>query len=213
MMTKPDTLKINVDESLTAAVQVAARLYFNGGVFAYPTDTIYGFGANPFNDDALEKISIVKRRKIDKKYILLASDMEMVLKHVSLVEESHADLLLALWPNPISVVFNLNQYYRELTGEDTMGFRVPNHAFCRKLVTELNMPLVSTSVNRSDKPPLNDYSLISQEFNGEIDAIFYTSRPPLNVASTIIDLTSNEPVLIREGMITFPEIVKKFKYL
>ncbi len=204
------TLKINIDEKPGDAITTATRLYYEGGVFAYPTDTIYGFGANPFNQDALSKITAMKRRSIGKKFILLAADLEMVLKYVELKDESHADLLLSLWPNPVSIVLRLNSYYRDIMGEETSAFRVPNHNFCRKLLTELKMPLVSTSVNRSDEPAMNDFSLISQEFSGEIDAIFYTSRPPLNIASTVIDLSGDEPKLLREGMISFNEILNKY---
>ena len=204
------TLKINIDEKPGDPITTATRLYYEGGVFAYPTDTIYGFGANPFNQDALSKITAMKRRSIGKKFILLAADLEMVLKYVELKDESHADLLLSLWPNPVSIVLRLNSYYRDIMGEETSAFRVPNHNFCRKLLTELKMPLVSTSVNRSDEPAMNDFSLISQEFSGEIDAIFYTSRPPLNIASTVIDLSGDEPKLLREGMISFNEILNKY---
>lgn len=204
------TVKINIDEELKKAIHTASKLYFEGGVFVYPTDTIYGFGANPFNEDALAKITAMKRRSLGKKFILLASDLEMVLKYVELRDESHADLLLSLWPNPVSIVLKLNSYYRDITGEENSAFRVPNHGFCRKLLTELNMPLVSTSVNRSEEPPLNDYSLISQEFSGELDAIFYTSKPPLNIASTVIDLTGDEPKLLRQGMISIEEILGKY---
>ncbi len=204
------TLKINLDEKPGEAITTATKLYYEGKVFAYPTDTIYGFGANPFNQDALAKITAMKRRSIGKKFILLAADLEMVLKYVELKDEAHADLLLSLWPNPVSIVLRLNSYYRDIMGEETTAFRVPNHSFCRKLLTELKMPLVSTSVNRSDEPAMNDFSLISQEFSGEIDAIFYTSRPPLNIASTVIDLSGDEPKLLREGMISFNEILNKY---
>lgn len=204
------TIKINIEEDLKKAIETASKLYFEGGVFVYPTDTIYGFGANPFNEDALAKITTMKRRSMGKKFILLASGLEMVLKYVELKDESHADLLLSLWPNPVSIVLKFNSYYRNITGEETSAFRVPNHGFCRKLLRELNMPLVSTSVNRSDEPPLNDFSLISQEFSGELDAIFYSSKPPLNIASTVIDLTGDEPLLLREGMISFEEILMKY---
>lgn len=209
MSAEKQTLISNIEENFNEAIHAATHIYFEGGVFVYPTDTIYGFGANPFNKDALTKITFVKRRSIEKKYILLAADIEMVLKHVELVHESHADFLISLWPNPISVVLKLNGYFRDIMGSDTMAFRIPNHKFCRKLLNDINMPLVSTSVNRSDEPEMNDFTQISQEFNHEVDAIFYSEKPPLNIASTVIDLTSKIPVLLREGMIPFKDVMEK----
>ncbi|MBN8545616.1 MAG: threonylcarbamoyl-AMP synthase [Ignavibacteria bacterium] len=205
-----NTLKLNIDDKLNDSIQKAIHIYFEGGVFIYPTDTIYGFGANPFNTDALQKVTVIKRRSISKKFILLASDIEMVLKHVELADESHADFLLSLWPNPVSVVLKLNPYYKNIMGDTTVAFRIPNHNFCRKLTSELKMPLVSTSVNRSDETAMNDFSQISQEFSHEVDAIFYSEKPPLNIASTVIDLTEKNPVLIRGGMIGFDDILQKF---
>ncbi|MCA0389410.1 MAG: threonylcarbamoyl-AMP synthase [Bacteroidetes bacterium] len=205
-----NTLKLNIDDKLNDAIQKAIHIYFEGGVFIYPTDTIYGFGANPFNTDALQKVTVIKRRSISKKFILLASDIEMVLKHVELADESHADFLLSLWPNPVSVVLKLNPYYKNIMGDSTVAFRIPNHNFCRKLTSELKMPLVSTSVNRSDETAMNDFPQISQEFSHEVDAIFFSEKPPLNIASTVIDLTEKKPVLIRGGMIGFDDILQKF---
>ncbi len=205
-----ETLKLNTDDNLNDAIQKAIHIYFEGGVFIYPTDTIYGFGANPFNADALQKVTVIKRRSISKKFILLAADIEMVLHHVELADEKHADFLISLWPNPVSVVLKFNKYFRDITGDETCAFRIPNHNFCRKLTTELQMPLVSTSVNRSEEPAMNDFTLISQEFNNEVDAIFYSAKPPLNIASTVINLTGEKPVLIREGMISYDDILRKF---
>jgi L-threonylcarbamoyladenylate synthase len=210
MASKP-TIFTNIDTDLNLAIQQAVHVYFEGGVFIYPTDTIYGFGSNPFNKDALGKITTIKRRSIEKKYIMLASDIAMVLKHTELVEESHADFLISLWPNPISVVLKLNKYYREIMGLDSLAFRVPNHLFCRKLLNEIKMPLVSTSVNRSDEPEMNDFSQISQEFTSEVGAIFYSEKPPLNISSTVIDLTQKQPQLLRQGMISFNEVLNKFR--
>ncbi|MBK7866073.1 MAG: threonylcarbamoyl-AMP synthase [Ignavibacteriales bacterium] len=210
MSAEKQTLISNIEDNFNEAIHAATHIYFEGGVFVYPTDTIYGFGANPFNKDALAKITFVKRRSIEKKYILLAADISMVLKHVDLQHESHADFLISLWPNPISIVLKLNGYFRDIMESETMAFRIPNHKFCRKLLNDINMPLVSTSVNRSDEPEMNDFTQISQEFSHEIDAIFYSEKPPLNIASTVIDLTGQVPTLLREGMISFQEVMAKY---
>ncbi|MBE0551381.1 MAG: Sua5/YciO/YrdC/YwlC family protein, partial [Ignavibacterium sp.] len=85
----------------------------------------------------------------------------------------------------------------------------PNHRFCQKLITELKMPLISTSVNRTGNEPLIHPSQIIQEFANEVDAIFYSDKKSFFEASTLIDLGKDEPVLVREGKMKFVELMKK----
>ncbi len=202
---------LNIDENFDNAVNLATELFFNGGVFIYPTDTIYGFGGNPFNDEVLRKITIIKGRPDWKKYIHLIGSVEILKKYVEFNSEKIFDFLLNIWPNPVSVVLKLNEQTRDILGSETGAFRIPNNRFCLKLLNEIKMPLISTSVNRSGKQPLNDPDMIMQEFGKEVDAIFYTSKKSFFQASTVIDLTDDEPKLIREGKIKFTDITKNFR--
>lgn len=202
---------IYVDENFDQAVNLAGELFFNGGVFIYPTDTIYGFGGNPFNDEVIRKITRIKGRPDWKRYIHLIGSVEILAKYAEIKSERFYDFLLSIWPNPISVVLKLNEQTRDVFGSDTGAFRIPNNRFCLKLLNEIKMPLISTSVNRSGKEPLNDPHMIMQEFGKEVDAIFYSSKKSFFEASTVIDLSDDEPKLIREGKIKFAEIIKNFR--
>lgn len=202
--------KFNIDENLTLSVEEAAKLFFNGGVFVYPTDTIYGFGGNPFNDNVLHRISEIKKRTEWKRYIHLVGNIEILLKYVDLKYENHYDFLLKIWPNPISVVLKLNQQTKKIYKSDTMAFRIPNNKFCIKLLESIKMPLISTSVNYSGQEPLNSPDIIMQEFGKEVDAVFYSEKKSYFISSTIIDLSSEKPVLVREGKIKFEEIIKHY---
>ena len=210
MVNKFSTMEINIDEEEDRALQLAQKVFLQGGVFIYPTDTIYGLGANPFNDDATSKITSLKQRDEMKKYILLADEIETVLKYIEVTDERHIDFLISVWPNPVSVVLKLNKVTAEIFGNETAAFRIPNHYFCRKLIKQLRMPLISTSVNRSGDPPMTDYIEISQEFRDEVDAIFYTTKTQMPVHSTVIDLTGDDLILLREGRIKFGNLVDKF---
>jgi len=114
-----------------------------------------------------------------------------------------------MWPNPVSVILKLNKKYQDLLQSETGAFRIPNHRFCYKLISELKMPLISTSVNRTGNEPLNDPSQIIQEFANEVEAIFYSDKKSFFEASTLIDLCKDEPALVREGKIKFVELMKK----
>src|ERR1700686_4598960 len=137
---------INIDLDLDSAVQQAGKMYFEGGVFIYPTDTIYGFGANPFNEEAVTKINEIKGRETGKSYILLIKDIENLLKYVELKSENHMDFLISIWPNPVSVILSLNNKTKSILKSDTAAFRIPNNRFCLKLLSEIKMPLISSSV-------------------------------------------------------------------
>ncbi|MCX8105137.1 MAG: L-threonylcarbamoyladenylate synthase [Ignavibacterium album] len=201
---------INIDENFDEAVKSATELFFNGAVFIYPTDTIYGFGGNPFNDEVLRKITKIKGRPDWKRYIHLIGSVEILKKYVDINSEKVYDFLLNIWPNPVSVVLKLNEHTRDILGSDTGAFRIPNNRFCLRLLNEIKMPLISTSVNRSGKEPLNDPDMIVQEFGKEVDAIFYSTKKSFFEASTVIDLSDDEPKLIREGKIKFSDLIKSF---
>lgn len=201
---------ISIDDNIDMAVDYAKKLYLGGSVFIYPTDTIYGFGANPFNEDAIKRIQEIKGRPQSRLFILLINNIQDLLKYVEVNSENHMDFLLSIWPDPISVVLKLNLKTSKLLGQETAAFRIPNHRFCLKLLAELQMPLVSTSVNRSNQLPLLEYSMIKEEFSSEVEAIFYTEKKSYFEASTLIDLSDSAPVLIREGKMKFDEILKKF---
>ena len=201
---------VNIDKELDSSIQKAKKLFLEGTVFIHPTDTIYGFGANPFNDESVRKIDEIKRRETDKKYILLINNIDNLLNYVDFQSEKHLDFLISIWPNPVSVVLKLNKKTSEILKCDTAAFRIPNHRFCLKLLKAINMPMISTSVNRGDNEPLNDPLMIRDEFGSEVDTIFYSDSKLFYVASTIIDLSNSKPLLIRAGKINFEELLKKF---
>jgi L-threonylcarbamoyladenylate synthase len=201
---------ISIDENIDFAVQRAKKLFLEGSVFVYPTDTVYGFGANPFNEEAITRIDRIKHRENDRPYIMLVNSIETLLKYIEIKSEKHLDFLLAIWPNPVSVVLSLNSKTTEILGVNTAAFRIPNHRFCIKLTTELEMPLISTSVNRSSNPPIIESSVIYDEFSSEIEAIFHTGKKSFCSASTLIDLSDSVPALLRSGKIKFEDLLDKF---
>lgn len=201
---------INLDKDFDSAVERAGSLFMEGKIFVYPTDTLYGFGANPFNDEAVLRINRIKSREEGKMYILLINNLKNLSNYISIQSEKHWDFLLSVWPNPVSIVLKLNSRTRNIFGIETAAFRIPNHRFCQKFLDRIQMPLISTSVNRNNKPPLKEFSEIRDEFSGEVDGIFYTDKKSYFEASTLLDLTSEEPVLLREGKIKFRDIMSLF---
>ncbi|MGE5400871.1 MAG: L-threonylcarbamoyladenylate synthase [Ignavibacteriales bacterium] len=198
---------VSIDEDLHNAVRLASEIFIKEGVFAYPTDTIYGLGGNPFIKKPVERITGIKERDEKKKFILLIGSLEELFKYVDIRLDKHYDFLHKIWPNPISIILNLNKTAADLLETPTAAFRIPHHKFCRALLGEIRKPLISTSINRAGQEPLNEKDLISYEFGNELDAIFYTEKKTFANSSTIINLTENSPVLIREGVVKFKDIM------
>lgn len=200
---------INIDDDLSFAVRQAENIYLNGGVFIYPTDTLYGIGGNPFDKQVENKINKIKNREEQKRFILLFPNLTLLQNHVEFIDQSQKRFLNNIWPGPISVIFNLKPDTQKLLGFKTAAIRIPDNNFCTQLLSKLNKPIISSSVNKSDEKPLSDHKEIINEFEKDVDAIFFTSKEPSKLASTLIDLTETQPKLIREGTIKFVELLKK----
>ena len=201
---------VDIDENLDLALMQAAELFHSGKVFIYPTDTIYGLGGNPFDKEVAKRIIEIKGRNYSKQFIWLISDLNNVMNYVEVVSIDHFDFLQKLWPAPVTVILKLNDRTREITNQETAAIRIPDEKFCLKLLTEISRPLISTSVNKSGGEPLNDYDEMINNFARVVDSIFYYSNQTNKLSSTIVDLTSEQPKLIREGSIKFVELLQKF---
>lgn len=199
---------INIDENPESAIILAADLFHSGKIFIYPTDTIYGIGGNPFDENVVRRIADIKGRNENKQYIWLMSDFENLMNYVEIVSEIYLDFLQKIWPAPVTVILNLNERTKEITNQDTIAVRIPQNDFCLKLLKEISRPLISTSVNRTGENPLNEIDQIVNNFLPDVDAIVFYSGTTEKKSSTIIDLTSKQPKLVREGSIKFVELLQ-----
>ena len=201
---------INIEENPDLALMLAVELFRSGKVFIYPTDTIYGLGGNPLDDLVVKRINEIKGRDEKKHFIWLLSDIEKVLNYAEIVNENHLEFLQKIWPAPVTVILNLNERTKEVVKQETAAIRIPQNDFCLKLLKEISRPLISTSVNRSGNDPINQIEKIINDFSQDVETIFFSSQAQGNVYSTIIDLTSEQPKLIREGSIKFVELLQNF---
>ena len=197
---------INIDNAPELAVNRASKLFNTGEIFIYPTDTIYGFGCNPFNKTSLNNLDDIKGRVSAKQYILLVDSLDMLFNYIETPNEHKIELLKKNWPNPISVIMRLNEDTEKSLGYSSAAFRIPDNAFCINLLKQIKTLLVSTSVNITGEKQLNTYSEIKSEFADKVSAIFYTMNETVAEPSTLIDLTKSKPVVLREGKIKFIEL-------
>lgn len=153
-------------------IKQALETLKNGGVILYPTDTVWGIGCDATNEEAVRKVFEIKRRSDSKSLVLLASDLDMVAKHVREVPSIAVDLV-EVNDRPMTIIYPQGQMLAPSTmAEDgSVGIRIPMNDFCVELVRRLRRPLVSTSANISGEATPKNFSEISEEIKSAVDYI------------------------------------------
>ena len=193
------------------AIKLARRLLREGEVVAFPTDTVYGLGANAFERFAVQQIFAIKERPRDKAlpvFISQINDLNLVAQHVP----NHAwSLLQVFWPGDLTVVLPKNPALpNDVTaGEKTIAVRVPDHPVCRELVIQVGRPLAVTSANLSGQPTPTTAQAVAAQLRGRLPLILDGGPSPTTQPSTIIDLSVSPPRLLRQGRLTL-EMLREY---
>ncbi|AKG38232.1 translation factor Sua5 [Infirmifilum uzonense] len=207
---RPKTLILKVDPQNPSinVIREAARILAEGGLVAFPTETVYGLGAAADIREAVLKIFKVKNRPPDNPLILHLADPEW-LPRVSRNIPSYAyKLIEKFWPGPLTLILpKAEQVLSEVTaGLPKVAVRVPAHRVAQLLIKELGKPVAAPSANRSGRPSPTHARHVIEDFNGQIDAIIDAGETLHGVESTILDITLWPPVLLRPGAIPIEEI-------
>lgn len=181
-----------------------AELLQKDGVIAYPTDTLFGLGCLASRKKAVDRIQVFKRRDPRKPMSILCSDMEMLCRYVRHLDTPTFRLLKQLLPGPYTVLLPASREVpRYLQNKQVVGLRIPDHPFCKALVTLLGEPIITTSAALPDQGVLNTAWEIEEEQGHALDLVVDCGQP-LGEPSTILDLTDEEPLLLREGAGPWP---------
>lgn len=187
------------------SIQQAAALLRAGETVAFPTDTVYGLGANAFDATAIQKVYTAKGRPSEKPLILLIHEQAQLQTFVTHISETATKLINAFWPGPLTLVLPLkpNAVVSEVTrGHSTIGVRMPNHHVALQLLKLANVPIAAPSANLSGKPSPKTAEEVAIDLNGRIAAILSDGSCNIGEASTIVDVSQEIPVLLRKGSIT-----------
>jgi len=195
-------------------VSEVVRLLKTGSVIAYPTDTFYGLGADIYNKDAIDRIYSIKNRRSDKPIIILISDKKMLRPliangHVSPIAERLTD---TFWPGPVTLVFNASDAVPALLTANTgkIGIRLPDNELCRLLIEELKHPITATSANISGEGSIDNPADVAKSLGDMIDVLVDGGKTKGGCTSTVVDVTNDEPVVLREGVIPNSVILGSF---
>lgn len=190
------------------SIQDAATIVSRGGVIAFRTDTFYGLGADPFNREAVLKLKKLKGREDRKPILVLVSDHDQLERFI--VDRSRAFDLLAerFWPGPLTLIGKAApEVPGEITaGTETVGVRMPDDDEVRGLVRGCGGALTATSANLSNQAPAKTAAKAREYFGDLIDLIVDGGPARTDLPSTVVDVTEDEPRLIREGVISWAEI-------
>ncbi|WP_025725083.1 L-threonylcarbamoyladenylate synthase [Acholeplasma granularum] len=173
-------------------------------IIIFPTDTVYGMGTPYLNKEGLKKIYEIKGRDFNKPIAVLVSNIDQV-KQIGLMDESIEIILQNFWPGALTIILNSTPQYFEVSGEKTIGVRMPNHPLALELIEKLG-PLKTTSVNQSNEAPLNDYELILKTYGHLVDKVYPNDLKLTETSSTVIDFTKEELIIIRQGDVTLKDI-------
>jgi len=169
----------------------AAHIIRAGGVIAYPTETVYGLGCDPFDEDAVRRVLAIKRRPVDKGLILVASDLAQLDGLVRL-DDRQRETLRQAWPAPVTYLLDATERVPAwIRGAHAkVAVRVSAHPLARALAAAVGTPIVSTSANRAGRPPGRNRFQVGKALGTDLDFIVTGDCDPLGKPSTIIDLQS-----------------------
>jgi len=194
---------------LEAQILQASQIIRNGNLVAFPTETVYGLGANTFDPKAITKIFELKNRPTDNPLIVHISSLEMLAQLVNNISETNQKLIDNFWPGPLAIVFPKSKIIPDIVTADldTVVIRFPSNPIAQKLIAKCGVPLAAPSVNPSGKPSSTSPQHIRDYFDNRI---FVVEGEPseIGLESTVINTLEKTPVILRQGAITQDQIEK-----
>lgn len=201
---KTEILKIDRENINNDYIKKAANLIKEGNLVAFPTETVYGLGADGLNNEACKKIYKAKGRPSDNPLILHISDITMLDNLVEEISDKHRKLF-ELWPGPMTLIFKKSKLIPDVVtaGGDTVAIRFPSDNIARALISEAKRPIAAPSANISGRPSPTKASDVYQDMQGVIPAIIDGGESNIGIESTVIDLSTDEPTILRPGFYTY----------
>ena len=191
-------------------IEEAARILKTGGLVAFPTETVYGLGGNGLDKEAARKIYAAKGRPSDNPLILHVSKMEEVYPLVENVPEKAKRLMESFWPGPLTLILKKSKIVplESTGGLDTVAIRCPDNALTLELIERAGLPVAGPSANLSGSPSPTEASHVYHDLSGRIEGILDDGAVGIGVESTILDMSTDRPTLLRPGAITLEDLTE-----
>ncbi|MGN0733343.1 MAG: L-threonylcarbamoyladenylate synthase [Emergencia sp.] len=189
-------------------IKQAAQIIADGGLVAFPTETVYGLGADALNPEAVGKVYAAKGRPSDNPMIVHIAREEDLSKLTDTVTPDMEALMDVFWPGPLTMIVRRKPVVPDVTtgGLDTVGVRMPSNEVALALIEESGCPIAAPSANLSGKPSPTSAEHVIEDLDGRVDAIIVSDDCEFGIESTVVDMTGDEPMILRPGMITSRDI-------
>jgi L-threonylcarbamoyladenylate synthase len=195
-------LHVNPKYPESYAIEEAAALIRSGGLVAFPTETVYGLGANATDIAAIERIFSAKERPYSDPLIVHLASVDQLVS-VALELPAIAHELTALWPGPLTMVLQRSEHIPSSVsaGLATVAVRVPSHPVARALIEAAGVPIAAPSANRFSRPSATTAAHVLEDLRGHVDLVLDGGAAPIGIESTIVDLTTDPPRILRYGAV------------
>jgi L-threonylcarbamoyladenylate synthase len=194
-------LKVDSQQPDLKQMQTAAKIIRKGGLVAFPTETVYGLGADALNPKAVLALFKAKKRPLDNPPIVHVENINNIHTLTEQVPPEADKLMKKFWPGPLTLVFKRSHAVPDVTvaGLDTVAIRMPNHPVALALIKESRCPIAAPSANLAGKPSPTTAEHVFTDLNGRIDAILDAGPTRIGVESTVLDLSSEPAMILRPG--------------
>lgn len=198
-------IKINEDNYFDKIFNYPAKLLKEGGLVAFPTETVYGLGANAFDAEAIQEIFKVKQRPSDNPLIVHIANIRDLDGLVTDVSNTAKKIINKFWPGPLTLIFNKREEIPNAVtaGMDTIAVRMPSNKIARKLIELAGVPVAAPSANLSGKPSPTTVEHVIYDLQGSIGCIIDGGPCEVGLESTVLDLTGDVPTILRPGGVTY----------
>lgn len=193
---------------LTSDAEEAAEFIKAGGICAFPTETVYGLGANVFDEAAIAGIFEAKRRPADNPLIAHVSTLDQIAELTTEITESAVRFMDVFFPGPLTLVLSRSAKVPLIAtaGLETIGVRMPRFDVARQFLEHSGVPVAAPSANLSGRPSPTTWQAVFEDLDGRIDCILQGEATEIGLESTVVDCTGADPVLLRRGSISLEEL-------
>ena len=193
---------------LTKSPLTAAEFIRKGGIVAFPTETVYGLGANVFDEKAIARIFEAKMRPADNPLIAHVGSLEQIRLLAKEITPHARKFIEAFFPAPLTLVLPKSERVPLIATAnlDTIGVRMPRNELAQEFLKACNVPVVAPSANLSGKPSPTDWRAVMEDLNGRIDCILQGEATEIGLESTVVDCTTDVPLVLRSGAVSLEEL-------
>lgn len=190
-----------------------ARTIKQGGVVVFPTETVYGIGANGLSENAVKRIYEVKQRPLNKPISLLVNGTDMINEIAQDITDLEKALIREFFPGPLTIILKKKDIVPNIVtaNSNTVGVRMPSNEIALKLIEYAGVPIATPSANISGKPSGTNMEDIMKDFEGKVDYFIDDGPSKIGISSTIVQVIDGVPHILRQGKITEEQIMNIYK--